>query len=584
MVMNIIALLLILAITFFQTTFGLFSGMVNVMCTISSVCVAFGFFEPLNDFMTRSMGWHPSYTLPAAFVLLFVVTLVILRTLADNFIRGNVRFPLYVDWGGAAVCAFVNAQCCVGVMVLALMMLPFGGRVFMYQRHQRVEDYKNAEEKFEHHSIWLKPDEFTAGLFSILSSGSMSGSTAFASVYPDFPDWVSLSGYTVQPESLPAPLRDKGDGNKDLKIEKWWEQTTPVAARFREEIPTKMNPDPKYAELSHAPPAGSKLIGVQVDLTRASADRDKSGSNHRFRPGQFRVVGDEGSKPMQYIPKIISGADAIIGGLPRIVEFDSNFSIPVEEETKLDLYFEVPSDFNPHFVEYRRFARASLGAESQSKEPEPRSLIIFTPEQRQMQEQIGQMGFIAMVTDAGEKLDTPFPLAGDVLRTQDVSVNGEQLVSGRFWGRRSELEAKTPTNRVTKFKSPEGARILQVAFRPKHAETIFGSVFNFAAFTLNQYSAMDTQGGKYPLIGYYAIIKRNGEDYVELRISNPGDADFRGMLDFQNVKRGDLTGPDEAILGLIFQVAPGKAINKIVNQTGQGVEVSQPWLMGGGGG
>lgn len=578
MVLNIIALLLILAITFFQTTFGLFSGMINVMCTISSVCVAFGFFELLNDFMVRTMGWHPSYTLSASFVLLFVVTLIILRTLADNFIRGNVRFPLYVDWGGAAVCAFVNAQCCVGVMVLALMMLPFGGRVFMFQRYERLEE--SSEEKFKRNVVWLKPDEFTAGMFKMLSSGSMSGTTAFASVYPNFPDWVALSAYTVQPESLPAPLRDKGDGHKDLKVEKWWEQSTPVASQYREKAPTKMDPDPKYVPMNQAPAAGNKFVAVQVNLTSASADRDKSGVNHRFRPGQFRIVGDESGRSTQHIPKIISGADRIIGGLPRVVEYDSNFSLPFEDTAKLDIYFEVASDFQPRFVEYRRFARTALTTDAQSKEPEPRPLIILTPAQEQMQQQVGQMGFIAMVLDAGEKGDTPFRLAGDVVRTQDVSFSGDQLVSGRIWGRKAELESKSGTNEIKRFKTPDGARLLQVQFRPKSAETLAGGVFNFVAFNINQYYAVDAQGGRHPLIGYYAIIKRNGEEYVEIRMSNPGDADFRQMLDFKNVTRNDLTGPEDAIVGLIFQVAPGKSINKISNQTGAGVEVNPPWNIG----
>ncbi|MBL8878566.1 MAG: hypothetical protein JNG88_05545 [Phycisphaerales bacterium] len=575
MVLNIIALLLILGITFFQTTFGLFSGMINVMCTISAVCIAFGCFEPLNDLMVRSLGWHPSYTLSASFVLLFVVSLIILRTLADNFIRGNVRFPQAVDFGGAAICAFINAQCCVGVMVLSLMMLPFGGRVFMFQRYERLEE--SSEEKFKRNSIWLKSDEFTVGLFKMLSSGSMSGSTTFASIYPNFSEWVSLSAYTVQAESLPAPLRDKGDGHKDLKVQKWWEQTAPVAARFREKTPTKMDPDPKYASLNQAPAAGNKFIAVQVDLSSASADRDKSGVHHRFRPGQFRVVGDESGKATQYIPKVISGADRIIGGLPRVVEYDNNFTVPFEDTAKMDIYFEVPNDFQPRFVEYRRFARTNLTPDAQSKEPEPRPLLILTPAQEQIQQQVGQMGFIAMVTEAGERGDTPFRLASEVVRTQDVSINGDQLVSGRLWGRRADIESKGSPTEIRRFKTPDGARLLQVAFRPRSAETLAGNVFNFVAFNINQYYAVDTQGGRHPLIGYYALIKRNGEDYVELRMSNPGDADFRQMLDFKNVTRNDLTGPDEAIVGLIFQVAPGKQINKISNQTGAGVEVNPPW-------
>jgi hypothetical protein len=63
-------------------------------------------------------------------------------------------------------------------------MLPLGGRVAMFSRFERTEDMENGVVKFERNSVWLKPDEFAAGLFSLLSSGSLSRQTPFAEVYP----------------------------------------------------------------------------------------------------------------------------------------------------------------------------------------------------------------------------------------------------------------------------------------------------------------------------------------------------------------------------------------------------------------
>ncbi len=60
MILNIIALVLILGITFMHSIFGLFSGLINVFCAIAAAVVALGCFEAVNDLVTSEMGLHPS--------------------------------------------------------------------------------------------------------------------------------------------------------------------------------------------------------------------------------------------------------------------------------------------------------------------------------------------------------------------------------------------------------------------------------------------------------------------------------------------------------------------------------------------
>ena len=127
MVLNGIALVLVLGITFYHSLFGLFSGLINVVCSILAVMIAFGFLGPVNELLT-GQGLHPGYTEASALVGLFVVSLATLRYLADTLLRGNVRLPMYVDWIGGGLCGLINAQLAVGVLVLGLLLLPFGGR------------------------------------------------------------------------------------------------------------------------------------------------------------------------------------------------------------------------------------------------------------------------------------------------------------------------------------------------------------------------------------------------------------------------------------------------------------------------
>ena len=273
MALNICALLLVVGITFMNSIFGLFSGLINAFCAIIAAVVALGYSEALNDLITKQTGLHPSYSEPVCLIVLFIITLVALRLAVDKGIRGNVRIPMYLDWGGGAVAGIVIGQICVGILLLGVMMLPFGGRVMQYQRYERDEDNDVDDRgyvEFRRNSIWLRSDKFTTGLVNVLSNGSLRGKTTLASVYPDYPEWVSWSSNTVQPESITAPSRVKGDGfETGLRVAMWWEPKGSVEGRYRKEVPTRENKDPQYTRKVYTPEAGMKLIAVQLGMDQS---------------------------------------------------------------------------------------------------------------------------------------------------------------------------------------------------------------------------------------------------------------------------------------------------------------------------
>ncbi|MBK8913622.1 MAG: CvpA family protein [Phycisphaerales bacterium] len=580
MILSLIAVLLIAGMTFYHSIFGLFSGLINAFCTIMSVCIAYGYFEALHHTLTGSVGMHPAYSLPVAFVGLFVISLLVLRTLADNLLRGNVRVPAAVDWAGGGACGFVNAMCVAGVLATGFMMLPFGSAPGGFERLERTDAKSGGRAQFDRNSLWFSPDAFTAGLFSMLSAGSARGETTFASAYPDLPEWVWWSGNTMQQESSPAVYVDKdGDGVKNgIEALVWWEQRDGVQAQYRSTIATRIEPDPRHDAQIYTPRSGNKLVGVNLTLRRSSADRQKFSAVHNFRPTMIRIVGEDDFGPYHATPVIVTGADRPLRGAPRIVDPDSTFSLSADKDAEIDVYFDVPASFKPRFIEYRRFARVELTGGAMAKAPKPRNLAMRTADEESLFQNLQNQGFLGGATEGsgtGDLERLPFALSPASARGPlSLSADG-RVVSGRISGGRGAIGVKQGETPVEHLQRPAGKRIIQVRVKPREAATLAGEVFNFVG-QLNQYRLIDSGGGRHELAGYYGIVRRNNDDFIEFYFTpNPADDGFRGMIDFKEIRIPDLiAGRDDAALGLIFVVPPGTTFSHIETQTRKRVEVS----------
>lgn len=593
MAIQVIALLLVLAITFMHSIFGLYSGLINVFCSIAAVCVSLGFWEPMTDWMSGSLGLSASYSGPVCIFLLFFGTLLGLRQVLDQYVRGNVHVPAALDTTGAVICGAFNAQVAVGMLAICALMLPIGAEN-VFVRYQRHPNEKQADHKevalYDRQPLWLRSDDFAVGLFNIMSSGSLKSSTTFASVYPNFVDAIYYSTNTVQPESAPAPYRDKrgGDGFKNgIKLETWWEQRTPLDVFYREDLPTAKNRQPLVKPLKFSAGSGKKVIGARLSLAKSSADRSKSSATHMFRASQIRVVGSEGGYPEQYIPVVIGGADVFTQGKDRLCDPDTNFSLPTEGDRPIDVYFEVSSDFKPAFIEYRRHARTAIGGEPAANPPATK--IVIGPGG-----EIGGSGVArgessgsrtfgdVLDSSSGDTRGLPIDLSLDALkRIADVKLSDVEIVRGRFSGSMARLGRTGEQAGVKLIKEVPGKKILQISYQPKQMHSIVGEVFNFVGSAVNQYIALDDRGNQYPLAGYYAIVKRGRDDYVEFffngdpeKLEEQADPSYKNMLDFRDLKRDEINDFDNSKVTLIFVVKPGVNIVRLENQAHDGGDVN----------
>lgn len=579
MVLQIFALAFVIGIVLLQSLYGLFSGLIMVVCSIIAAVVAIGSFEAITESLTTQFVSHPSYAASGTLVVVFILTLLILRLAADNLIRGNVRLPKYVDVSGGAACGFISAQLCVGVLMMGVFMLPLGNQVLLYKRYVTVIPASDSEKaEIRRAKLWTNPDGFTASLVSALSGGSLAGQTALSSVYPDFVEWIAWTGNTVQKESYSAPTRDKADGYESLTVVESWEQKQPLGdARYRTQAPARRGKKARYRMESYSPDAGMRLLGVRLRLTPLAADRHPTNNRtagHRFRPTMFRVVGTgRGGRPKHFPARLIGNADPKIDNNLRLVDLDSNFFVEAEGDIELDVYFEVGEEFVSAFVEYRRFARAALRiGEEEGPEGEIAANVSTSGDGDSGGRTVGGVrSFIEAVhiADSGDKPRLPFALARNRVAGGDVDLEGGKFASGRVFGDRETLRAAVRVGSVTEFKIPSGYRLCRILFEPKTANSIPGRAYNYAVRNLNQYFAVDTQGVKYWLTGYYGIITRNGRERIEIFYT--GEAKpmtFRGMLDFKDIKNNELIADNRARIGLLFLVPPGRTIVEIHNQAG----------------
>lgn len=582
MIFQIVCLVLIIGITFINSIWGFFSGIINAFCCVVAAVVAFTFSDVATDVMSGSFGMSANYASAASVALLYFFTLGILRTLADTYIRGNVRIPMYADWGGGAICAFVIAMVSVGTMATSFLMLPWGGYVMGFHRYERTEEVENGFTKFKRVSLWIPADDFTEGLVRTLSGGSMRGATTLASVYPNYMDWVFYSGNNIQHESMIAPGRKDGDGFKEgVTIDSYWLQKDPIPAkeaRYRKKEANEENSNPPFEQTEYKAPAGKKALGFRISLNGAAADRDKYSRLHRMRPSMLRLVGKVGSgdraRPAHYIPRVMRGIQKDLEGFYRIVDLDNNISMAAEE-AQFDVFFEVDDDFEPAFIEYRRYSRKAVPG-SLAKGPPTEKLKVFwaalEEEEKKKNESEGIANTISDAFDGemcGDRNELPMDFNIEAVRDFEEGRDDSDraIAKGNFAGEYEALKPVDGKARIKKLARPEGKRLIFLKARTKKAMSLYGQSLNFVAGTVNQYRVLDDKGTEHYMVGYFAYAKRNADQIIEFKLYKPDDPANRSMLDLQNISRDELAKDDNYVI-MFFAVDKNRKIRKLISNGG----------------
>src|SRR5688572_18657811 len=105
MVLGIIVILMLVAIGYFHYVQGFFSGIISAVIAVVAAVVAVGYYETLVEgpFNGMSPDWMPALSLLG----LFALTYVILRSIFDKAVPGQLQIPAVLDKVGGAVMGLV---------------------------------------------------------------------------------------------------------------------------------------------------------------------------------------------------------------------------------------------------------------------------------------------------------------------------------------------------------------------------------------------------------------------------------------------------------------------------------------------
>lgn len=286
MFLMILMTLLILGITFFQIVQGLFSALIMAILTVLSAAIAFTFYELLA---AQLYAYQPAHADAIALLALFILPLLGLRWLYDYFLGGNVVFGVWADRIGGGVLGLITGIIAVGVLAVALQMLPLGRSILGYEPFDASLQRQDTLSPFY-------PDDFAVGLAQKLSAGSLGNDKPFARLHDNLLRELYCARNTAGYNS--RIYSDASDIDGWMKVAGVYRPSEAELKALGDLPPNPLLP----------PPAQSRVVVVRVgvdELCREPlVEEDHKGFNWWYLPAtHFRLVTAEGKSyyPVAYL-------------------------------------------------------------------------------------------------------------------------------------------------------------------------------------------------------------------------------------------------------------------------------------------
>ncbi len=541
--LNLLVLLMLVLITFFQSLQGLFGAMILLVLSGISAAIAFGYYEDLHSGLLAQ--WLPGEGQAVSLMVIFLVTLLILRLVVDFAFKGTVLIPKKIDRAGGAVLGFFVALIMTGTVVTAIQMLPTDQEVLGFTRHQATLDGRITER-----GVWFGPDRFAVGLAGTILDGSLSGKSAregkFGEVHPD------LLAELDARRSAGVPTGSK-PGEVKISIEQVW-------------TPDRVLDKDGKAPIS--PNSGTKFLAIRMQGL---------GMPKVFTPVQMRLVCEQAGRLQEFVLKAASkDNDVPTAVLP--LERYSLLSGP------LNLVYEIPSSAAPWYLTFNGQGFAEITPKQLKDQSAPTLNSPASADQPKKDDK-------SKKDDKAKDAATPKPtVKNPVGRTHGADVAGGPVVSEdlpegiilprneigtnadlagkRFKGGHIVLDvSKTKmvpaAMGVSQFEIPKGQKLVQVPLHRVMPGSLAGQAIDFALRTLQQQWALnDDAGGKYLPVGAMAIATVGGNEILELQYHIEQENLVAGhtLTKWLRISDQDLKTQPNAKLVFLYLVPPGKHI------------------------
>lgn len=360
MLIMVLAVLLILALAFYQSIQGLFSAMILAILALLCALLALNYYEPLAEWLLTK--WRSGYVYGISLLGLYVVLLLGLRELFDRLVPGNVVLGLWTGRVGGFLVGLVSGTIMVGMILLVVQLLPLPARFLGYQPYdQQLVDAGAGP------AGWA--GNFTLSLARGLSGGSLSAIGAreptLGTVHPD----LLRESHALR--NRPAGTRmDAQPGNIDVVSAqvvpepkgKQRDQYTPQEALYA-----------RIHELSPQNPllvsTTTKLLVVRVNVSDAARD-DKAGQ-FVLPATHFRLVARDAEGqtfdawPIGYLTysgswRVNTSADKNAANVADLVVTRPWSEQAGPKTLVVDWLYRLRVKDQPEYVAFRQSARAEV--------------------------------------------------------------------------------------------------------------------------------------------------------------------------------------------------------------------------------
>lgn len=309
MVFNIIIVLLVGLVVFFHYVQGFFSATLSAMITVIAAAMAISYHEPVVNTLLKGKMADDAHGM--VLCMIFAVTYLVLRTLFDSFIPGNVQTPNVVDKIGAALMGLVAGVFSVGIFAIAVQSLPFdpamsylgSSRYALSDNRKVILPVAEGKPMLDTHidnemldgtfdpqkekSLWLPVDDLVLATMSHLSDGgSLAGDRPLASVHPDY--LQELFGERLGIETGARRTALMANGNDPINVTGLFTAATLPAqdAVIKDLRPAGYTPAFKSPV---KPGPGQQLLIVRINVSSGASD--DADTIFRFSTGSIHLVG-----------------------------------------------------------------------------------------------------------------------------------------------------------------------------------------------------------------------------------------------------------------------------------------------------
>ena len=591
--LSLLVVVLVLAIAYFQAAQGLFSALLMVVLTICCATVAIGTYEWAAVNWLVSF-WRPDFAHSIALGVIFGLPLLVLRLGLDRLVRRSALIPLWADRIGGGLCGLVTGMTLVGVMAICVLMIPFGPLVMGFSRVNVVVSDKEGstadstplDPQAAEKELMLSPDRFAIAAASMLSDGIFSGPR---SLRGDNPDFVQASAWV---NSVPSEVTRYAPPGSISVV-----KTAPLPFVYRVIPPARqarrgeVQEPTTYERLPPKP--GHEFRMVSVEFEDAARDHNRS---HLFSLRQFRLVGqpfdtesyqqyhaiaieqekdkDQTDTLNRHIRYHRKGTvdwpviDTIYKAQAKKTGDDNRTNWTRSGAVVVEVVFEVPTGFQPAYVQYKRCARADVlvdeaenpGVDSESQSSAARDPDDAITESRSGEGAVGRPNrggnIRRFTTRQGQSFfgdELPWTLQS-YRRLKNAEITRGAIRGGHLVGFADEQEAGRDAP-VRRFHVPGDKRLLQLNSEFLKAKSGFGKAISFAVGTLQNYFVEDSRGRRHVLVGKYAVADVGGRQVIEVQYFSNKVGTVGQLGKFDKIQDSNLKGDYDYVL--LFLVDPG---------------------------